>query len=308
MIVTEARTTDMITFLEHYSNFTFIQKGNTYRCREHQSLAINADRLSWYWHSKGVGGYGVLDFLMKIEGYGFRQAMEQLNSIPLKQPVQMNDTEQAPKALILPEKAFLYNRLYAYLGKTRGIDNNIITTLIQEKKLYEDAKSNVVFVGYDERNKPKYASLRGTYTDKPFRMECAGSDKRYGFNMTYKETEKLYIFEAPIDALSHATLENLTTGNKNAWKNDSRLSLGGISSIALDKYIELHPLTNEFVFCLDNDKAGHEAAVKMVRRYTDMGYYARLELPQNKDFNEDLLTYRKQHVTKVNERTIDYGR
>lgn len=292
--VIQARNTDLITFLEQRNNFTFKSRGYEYRCREHPSLAVKGDRLSWFWH----GGYGALDYLINIDGYGFRQAVEQLNCVSFSPSVQVEEKEQTPKTLILPEKAFLYKRLFAYLCKTRGIDHHIITTLIQEKKLYEDTKGNVVFIGSDEQNEPKYACLRGTYTNNPFRMECTGSDTQYGFHMTYADNGRLFIFEAPIDALSHATLENLITGDKTAWRKDNRLSLGGVSSVALDKYLELHPLIKELIFCLDSDAAGRDAAVDMARRYADKGYITRLELPTHKDYNEDLLAY----IAKYNEK------
>lgn len=304
--VKQARNSDMLLFFSQHNGFTFRKKGGEYRCVEHPSLAVKSDCLSWYWHSKGVGGYGTLDFLIKVEGYSFREAVEQFsdNHAVLSEKPEPNDTT---KTLILPEKAGrMYKRLYAYLCKTRGIDGEIISKLIQEKKIYEDKRGNVVFIGYDEKNIPKFACLRGTYTHNQFRMDCAGSNKQYGFRMTYNETDKLYIFEAPIDAMSHATLTNLVTGNTNAWRNDNRLSLGGVTSLALDKYIELHHQTKELIFCLDNDTAGREAAVFMVRKYTDKGFCTRMELPESKDYNTDLLEYRnKQRTGGIR---IDYSR
>ncbi len=269
-------------------------KGNEYRCKEHSSLSVRSDRLTWYWHSKGIGGYGALDFLMKVEGVGFCEAMGYLTNIDRKQPQNLNDNDiKTLKSLVMPEKSkLLFKRLYAYLNKTHGIDSNIITTLIQEKKLYEDTRGNIVFIGYDEHNTPKFACLRGTYTDNSFRMDCTGSDKQYGFAMNHSNKGRLYIFEAPIDCMSHATLENLITDDKNAWLNDNRLSLGGTSDLALGKYLEFNESVTELIFCLDNDKFGREASVKMARKYSDLGYYTRLELPKNKDYNEDLLEYR----------------
>ena len=207
--VEQARNADMLTFFSQYMGFTFNGKGAEYRCREHPSLSVNNDRLTWYWHSRGVGGRGALDFLIKVEGMDFREAMAKLAGEPLP-PVQPI-APQSARTLILPEKAgFLYKRLYAYLNQSRGIDGSIISALIHEKKLYEDKRSNVVFVGYDENNTPRFASLRGTYTDKPFRIDCHGSDKQYGFKMNYSQNGRLYIFEAPMDCMSHATLEKVT--------------------------------------------------------------------------------------------------
>ena len=154
--------------------------------------------------------------------------------------------------------------------------------LIQKEMLYEDRRGNVVFVGYDEHHKPRFASLRGTYGDCGFRMDCAGSDKRYGFNMAFSQSERLYIFESAIDAMSHASLD------KTAWKQHNRLSLAGTSDTAIPFFLNQHKTVKELVFGLDNDNAGREAAVNLARKYAAKGYYTRLELPPKKDFNEDL--------------------
>ena len=76
-----------------------------------------------------------------------------------------------------------------------------------DKKIYQDTHGNVVFVGTDENNEPKFACMRGTNTNKPFKGDCFGSDKRYAFSMEGSNREKLYVFEAPIDLLSHKVKE-----------------------------------------------------------------------------------------------------
>ena len=287
-----ARSIDVIAFLERYKGFHFRCLSGEYRCIEHTSLAIKNDRLSWYWHSKGIGGYGAIDFLMKIEGYEFKGAMTLIADEPTTAPSQP-PTAYIQRDFILPEKAKNNRRAYAYLTITRGIDSKIIQELIQEKKIYEDTKGNAVFVGFDEQGKPRYATLRGTYTDKVFRMDCVGSDKRYSF-CTNGASSRLYIFESAIDSLSHATLENRIQGNAGAYRADSRLSLGGTSGIALAHYLQRHSHIKELVFCLDNDDAGRKRAVALAREYADKGYYTRLELPTLKDYNEVLLQYRNK--------------
>jgi len=206
---------------------------------------------------------------------------------------------EPPKALILPEKAGIPLRLYDYLCKKRGIDGGIVNTLIQEEKLYEDRRGNVVFVGHDEHGKPRFASLRGTYGDCQFRMDCPGSDKRYGFNMAASApSERLYVYESPIDAMSAGSLENAATGDPDAWKQRGRLSLAGTSDAALSFFLNQRPSVRELVFCLDNDPAGLVAASIMARKYADKGYQTRLELPKGKDFNNDLQARVKQIQTE----------
>ena len=270
----------MLVFLEKRHGFTFAHHDGVYRCRQHPSLAVKDDRLSWYWHSKGIGGHGVIDYLMKIENLPFRQAVETVANLPAAAPI--SPEYQPDKRLILPEKAGIPLRLYDYLCHKRGIDAGIVTTLLDVGSIYEDRRGNVVFVGFDEQGAARFASLRGTYGDQKFRMDCAGSDKRYGFHMTYSPSARLYIFESPIDAMSHARLQP-------EWRRDNRLSLAGTSDTALPKYLEAHPHTKELVLCLDNDPAGREASVTIARKYAGQGYRTRIELPSAKDYNEDLL-------------------
>lgn len=294
--IDKARNIDFITFLERYKGFHFRHLGGEYRCTEHTSLAVKSDRLSWYWHSKGIGGYGAIDFLMKIDGYDFKGALQLLADEPTAAPLQplSPPTAATQRDFILPEKAKSNRRAYAYLNVTRGIDSHIIKELFQKEYIYEDTKGNAVFVGYDEQDKPRYATLRGTYTDKPFRMDCVGSDKRYGFCMN-GGSSRLYVFESAIDSLSHATLENRIQGSTGAYRADSRLSLGGTSGLALVHYLQRYSHIKELVFCLDNDDTGRKRAIRLAREYADKGYYTRLELPALKDYNEVLLDYLKRN-------------
>ena len=90
-------------------------------------------------------------------------------------------------------------------------------------------------------------------------------------------SERLYIFESPIDAMSHASLENAITGDSEAWKQHSRLSLAGTSDTAIPFFLNQHPTVRELVFCLDNDFAGRKASVELTRKYLDKGFYARTD-------------------------------
>ena len=296
--IEQARNADVVAFLERRHGFTFAHRGDAYRCQQHPSLAVKNDRLSWYWHSRGAGGHGAIDYLMKMEHMPFRQAVEAVSQCAIPRPAPcatLGAASRCPKALVLPEKAGMTLRLYDYLCRKRGIDSGIVNTLIQKETLYEDRRGNVVFVGHDEHGKARFASLRGTYGDPPFRGDCAGSDKRYSFSMTACAlSERLYIFESPIDAMSHASLENAAVGDAGAGERHNRLSLAGTSDTALPFFLNQHPTVCELVFCLDNDPAGRETAALMARKYADKGYHTSIILPAGKDFNEDLQARVKQ--------------
>lgn len=289
-MVEQARNADIITFLEQRRGFAFVERGGAFRCREHESLAVKADRLSWYWHSRGVGGFGALDFLIKAKNMPFREAVEAVTGIAPAAPPSRPAETPPPKALVLPEKCGIPLRLLDYLCVKRGIDAGIVNALVGQNKLFQDKRGNVVFVGYDDRGVARFASLRGTGGN--FRVDCAGSDKRYGFHMgDAAASGRLYVFESPIDAMSHATLVKADTG---AWKQDSRLSLAGTGDAALLFFLNQRPFVRELVFCLDNDAPGREAAVQLARKYAQMGLQTRIQLPQGKDFNEDLQAHLRQ--------------
>ena len=299
-IVAQARTADVLAFLIKYHGFTFAHRGGSYRCKRHPSLAVKDDCLSFYWHSKGVGGVGVIDYLVKVENMTFREAVEVITGIsPTSAPPPIQHEPPKPKPLVLPEKSGLALRLYDYLCNKRGIDTEIVNMLIQRKMLYEDKRGNVVFVGYDEHDKARLASLRGTHGDCNFRGDCSGSDKRYGFNIAASApSERLYIYESPIDLMSHASLENAATGDTWVWLQHNRLSLSGTTDTAIPFFLNQYKAIKELVLCLDNDTAGRDAALRLSAKYVQKGYLTRIELPSGKDYNEDLQVFRRQFTRK----------
>lgn len=70
------------------------------------------------------------------------------------------------------------------------------------------------------------------------KKDVYGSDKEFSFCYPPQNpAPPCGRFEAPIDALSHATLQELE-----GWKwNGYRLSLGGTSHVALTAFLERHP-------------------------------------------------------------------
>ena len=108
-----------------------------------------------------------------------------------------------------------FRRVFAYLTKTRKIDPEIVQTMMKQAKVYQSrqeiggkVRRNCAFVGYDSKGTPRYCALRGPSAGSSFRQDMENSDKTYGFLMEGK-SNRVYEFEAPIDAMSHATLYKL---------------------------------------------------------------------------------------------------
>ncbi len=106
-------------------------------------------------------------------------------------------------------------RVYAYLIKQRFIDRDVIAHFAKAKMLYESCERsadntkeyhNAVFVGYDENGVPRHAHKRGLYImGGSYRGNVEGSDPAYSFHHI-GVNDTLYVFEAPIDLLSHITI------------------------------------------------------------------------------------------------------
>jgi len=295
--IEKAKSINMLLFLEDHLCMEFNVKGGEYVSRQHPSLSVNQDCKRWYWHSHNCGGGNAVDFLMYIEGMKFTDAIGfLLNGYTgycedhEKTVVRSghNHDEQRCHLLSQPEKSSTYRRLFAYLIKTRHIDSEIVQSLVDDEKIYEDVRGNVVFCGYDENGVIRYATLRGTLSNsvKPFRHDAFGSDKRYAFRFGDDSGDTVFVFEAAIDAMSHATL---ALHNGGRWREQSRLALGGVTDTALDEYLRTHPHTKRIVICTDNDDTGNTAAEQMQEKYPKLGYTVERELPMNgKDFNEEL--------------------
>ena len=82
-----------------------------------------------------------------------------------------------------------------------------------------------------------------------------------------KKTDKIFIFEGAIDALSYATLFKLYGQN---WEDKTLISLAGVYQpakiieqskvpVAISNYLEKHPEVTKIYLCLDNDQAGRNA-------------------------------------------------
>lgn len=205
------------------------------------------------------------------------------------------DSNLSHKTFIPPKEDLMMTlRLIDYLCNQRGIDTNIVSALLDEGKIYADRYGNVVFVGFDGNGRPRFASVHPTHGNEKNYVGCDGSDNRYGFCMEALSSSRLYVLENPMDAISHASLESILTGDRDAWRQDHRLSIDGTSDTALLQYLETHSHVSELVFCLRNDLAGREAAIFLARKYAAKGFYTRIELPKNKNYSEDLIALRKQ--------------
>lgn len=171
-IIERAKNTDMIALLESEECFSFKSTygEREFKCIEHNSLVVNGNRRRWYWNSRQVGGNNAIDYLVKIRGMNFRDAVlhlvgdrEQTAYTPIRKAVTENVSVSKPVRFVLPEQAHFpdgrrnYSNIIAYLNKGRGIDMNIINTLIASGQIYQGVQYNGLhIVGYNDEGMAFY--------------------------------------------------------------------------------------------------------------------------------------------------------
>ncbi len=264
--------------------YEVVRKNGEIRIADKHGLVISKDGTKWNHFSEKTGG-GPIQFLMHMEGKTWLESINELlnktNSITY---VQKNNNSETTKAeLILPEKNDNYKKMFAYLIKTRKIDTDVIQLFVDKKQLYQDIKGNCVFVGYDENNQSKFASLRGTNSEVQFRGDCKNSNKEYSFNLK-NESDTLFIFESPIDMMSYMTLMQ----KHRVEIKGNFISLGGLSTKPLDRFLSNNDSIEKIIICVDNDEAGQSFTKALKTSYSNK-YFLKEHKPKAKDFNEQLV-------------------
>lgn len=253
----------------------------------------------WNWFSRGIGGKNAIDYLMKVEGYSFIDAVQIIiDKTTIQRPFVYNNLKEnrTENKLVLPEKADNYDRVKSYLIK-RGIDEEIIDECIKNNLIYEEKKyHNVVFVGYDKNKNARYAFCRGT-NDTRFMKEAKGSNKGYTFRLnSVMKSNRLHLFESSIDLLSYATLMKLKNLD---FHKENLLSLAGVFKpsenknslklpVAIEKYLEENPSITEIYLHLDNDEVGRLASENLNQILSKKYKVIDSPAPKQKDCNDYL--------------------
>lgn len=293
--IEKARQVDLLTYMKTCEPDELVHiSGNHYCTREHDSLKISNGK--WYWFSRGFGGYNALDYLIKVKEVPFMEAVERITGQVPYQPsaVSQKIKQKQPKILLLPKVSPCTTHAFNYL-RSRGLDEEIIHFCFQSGRIYESLPyHNVVFVGLDKYNKPRYANLRGIGTD--FIGDANGSDKRFSFSIPAQGSATLHLFESAIDLLSYATLVKQHGGN---WQRDHLVSLAGVYKpkenlqesslpLTLKRYLTEYPNIQKIILRLDNDRTGGYMAKALVALLSDRYVVSVQPPPSGKDYNDYL--------------------
>ena len=299
--IQSARDIDLLSYLQTHAPHSIRKSGaNEYCLVEHDSFKISNGFFNWF--SRGVGGRGALDYLIKVEGMKFVDAVQHLTGVGVS-PVTFINPAALPRAsppkpkrpLVLPERNRNNDRAYAYL-RGRGIGKDLINRCIAGGLLYESAKAHrCVFVGKDGDGVAKFACERGTRDD--WKKDVAGSDKRFSFHLPPSSDfghKNLAVFESAIDVLAHHEIHRLEQSGKDGY----RLSLGGTSPLALTGFLERNPQIRNVALCLDNDEAGINATAKIIEALGNNKHQVKITArppPYGKDYADSLMAIRQQH-------------
>jgi hypothetical protein len=312
--IEKAKKIDLLTYLQNFEPDELVRfSRDTFCTKEHDSLKISNGK--WYWFSRGFGGYNALDYLMKVKDLSFMEAMEKLVGTDDLIVTNNNNVKEQEKIsrLILPEKNDNENKVIEYLMK-RCIDLEIILDCINDDLIYETKENhNVVFVGKDFNNNPRYAGIRAT-NETRFMYDAAGSDKEFSFRiLSEKKNEVLHIFESSIDLLSYATV--LKMCNKN-YKDENLIALAGVYQpsndkektkipLAVDSFLKKNRYIKRIFLHLDNDDAGRRAT-EYLKNILKTNYEVIDGKPfYGKDWNDFLKELINQNSKKKEKNTIE---
>ena len=288
----QARQCDLLTYLQATQPQELVELRNSVYClRSHDSLKISNGK--WYWWSRGIGGRSALDYLIEVEGIPLVEAVQKINAMEGTEKTVPSIYVPSHKPFVLPERNSNNDRILQYL-QMRGIDREVIEMCIAFDTLYEDVHHNCCFVGFDETRSPRYAMLRSSDPNRSFLQEVAGSDKRFSFSLPPTESTKLYITESAIDTLSLYVLRDFAPDNylSIAGANTPR---GNMLPLALEHYLAMHQQIESICLCLDNDRAGIQAAKAIQARLPEQYRTELLPPKEGKDYNEQLMRMKGLH-------------
>ena len=165
----------------------------------------------------------------------------------------------------------------------------VVQYTVSEEKEVE--RTFAVFVGEDKDGKIRHASVRGTGTNSNYRGNAPNSEPEYSFHWTGK-SDKLYLFEAPIDMLSYISM------NKDGWDDHSYAACCGVGDKVLWQMLKDKPDIKKVYVCLDNDEKGRMFDQKISDKLFEQGIASKILVPTRKDWNEDLTHFEPEQQTE----------
>ena len=297
-----------ITDFAQRCGYTLVRKGKYYSLKEHDSVIIDTTRNCFWRNSRFAAGFkggagSVIDFAIEFGvATDVTDAMRQIAlaygiegdkkaDVTFKEPV--TEPVKAKKSckkgeVELPEKDKDNRCAYAYLLKSRGIEQSVIRYFLGKNMLYQDIHKNCVF-----HTGTIFGCIRGTDTSKRFVGDLDGCDYDECFYFRGSNDAKtLVVAEAPIDIMS---VMSQFCREKKRYTNYCYLATAGTNKINsvfhhIKKEAENGRPIEKVLIAMDSDKWGEDAAKKIAEKLNEYGVeYERFAPPQGKDWNEYIL-------------------
>lgn len=276
----QARQTDLANFLINQGE-KVKKSGSEYEWLD-GSQKVTIRGYLWYHQYEQKGG-DAIDFVRRFYNKDYAEAVEMLLNGNGGQIIISLPIEKEYTPFTLPPRYDRMSRVFSYLLLTRGIDKDVLYEFVRKEMLYESADfHNAVFVGYDSSGKPRHPHKRGTVTSNPYKGNVAGSQPEYSFHFN-GTSEKLFLFEAPIDMLSYISM------HKENWKSHSYAASCSVSDRVLFQCLQDNPNIKNVFLCFDNDEAGQTANKRIAEKLNSMNIQNEILIPTHKDWNEDIL-------------------
>ena len=277
----QARSTDLVSLLQGRGE-ALKRSGREYQWQDGTQKVTVRGNL-WFHQYERVGGDAV-DFVRRFYGLDYPQAVEFLlgsNTLPL---IECHSEKERPE-FQLPAPNDNLRRVAAYLVNRRGIDRDIFYAFVRRGMIYESAQHhNAVFVGFDSGGVPRHAHLRGC--GGSFKGNAAASDPQYSFHWS-GSSDRLYLFEAPIDLLSFLSL------HKENWQQHSYAAACCVGDAVLFRLLADQPAIRTVALCMDSDAAGQVANRRIAKKLEAQNIAVQCLVPSCKDWNEVLCVQRQ---------------
>lgn len=257
-----------------FAGQTFDRAGSFYKGVEHDSLMIKPNDNAFFWNSrrgeKNWSGSPIQfiqnpDLAGKLYREDFKDAVELLNSDDFGNADNIKIEKTTPD-FKYDENNYVKRidgfKSYNYLVEERKINTQLVDDLQDQNLIKQDHHNNVAFLWKDAEDNVVGQDLRGT-SEKPFK-KIETNHGNFGFNFTPSKTEpdNLLIFEAPIDAMSYASLH---PEEKNTYASMSGLKEKNV-------YHQVHHFVKKYekepdniYLCVDNDEPGKEFVSRMTQ-------------------------------------------
>lgn len=280
-----ARTTDLVDLLQRQGEH-LKRSGAEYQWRDGSNKVTIRGNL-WYHQYDQVGG-DAIDFVRRFYNKDYPEAMEYLLNGYGGTLTAAPPAKKEVKEFEMPQRNENMRRVYAYLLHQRGLSRDVVYAFAHKNMIYESLPHhNAVFVGYDTDGVPRHAHKRGTGSQSTYKGNAEGCIPEYSFHWN-GTSDKIFLFEAPIDMLSYISL------NPYQWQKNTYAASCSVADRVLFQCLKDNPQIKEVYLCLDNDEAGQTAAKRISDKLFIQGYKTEILTPIHKDWNEDLIISQKE--------------